>query len=64
MFQPENWRAITMVLLALLGTQQLGCAGYIRAKATLAQYLIANAWQQTLESGGEAQAPWPWNTIC
>lgn len=32
---------------------------YIHAKAQLAQYLIADAWQQTLEKGG-THYPWSW----
>ncbi len=55
-------RTLTLVaaMLAVLGLQQLGSAGYIRAKASLAQYLIAHAWQQTLANGGEPRRPWPW----
>ena len=60
MSRPEHWRGAVVVLLAVLGTQQLGSAGYIRAKASLAQYLIADAWQQTLVSGGDQIRPWPW----
>ena len=39
-------------------------AAYLMAKATLAQYLIANAWQQTTESSAHQNnlniKPWPW----
>lgn len=34
-------------------------AGWITAKATLAQLLVANSWQQ-LRGDGVAPAPWPW----
>jgi len=48
-----------LMLLALLATWQLGQAGYIHAKALLAQHLLHNAWQRTL--AGEIRAkPWPW----
>ncbi|MCB1954515.1 MAG: class GN sortase [Rhodocyclaceae bacterium] len=45
--------------LALSGVWQLGHAGYIQAKAWLAQSLIRDAWARV--QAGEAQAkPWPW----
>ena len=38
---------------------QLGEAAYIHLKAQLAQYLLQQSWQQTLQ--GERQVkPWPW----
>ncbi|MEM1112915.1 MAG: class GN sortase [Pseudomonadota bacterium] len=54
-----GWRVVVVALLAVLGLQQVGSAGMIRAKATLAQYLIADAWQKTQEEGGQHR-PWPW----
>ncbi len=36
-----------------------GQAGYIKAKAILAQYLLEDAWQQTL-TDGQAHKPWDW----
>ncbi|MCL1039025.1 class GN sortase [Shewanella submarina] len=33
--------------------------GYMQAKAHFAQFLVANAWQKTLEQGGEHK-PWSW----
>ena len=36
-----------------------GHSAYILAKAWLGQYLIADAWQQTLKSGHN-EKPWPW----
>ena len=50
--------AAAAVLLAL-GAWQLGSAGYIHAKARLAQVLLGQAWAATLEGGGP-QRPWPW----
>lgn len=48
--------AAAAVLVALL---QFGQAGYIHAKAWLAQALIGQAWQKTL--AGQTQVkPWPW----
>lgn len=49
------------LVIALLATAAL-CAGqatWLQAKATLAQWLIASAWQQTLIDGSP-QRPWPW----
>jgi len=50
---------LTGVLL-IMGLQQLGSAGFIQAKAQLAQYLIGSAWEKTLDSGGAMEKPWPW----
>jgi sortase A len=41
------------------GSWQLGQGAYIHAKARLAQYLIADAWNKTL-AGQRAVKPWPW----
>jgi len=41
------------------GGYLLADGGWIYAKAQLAQQLIEQAWQETLESG-EAIKPWPW----
>lgn len=52
----ERW---LLALLVLVATWELGHAGYIHAKAQLAQYLMGQAWARTL--AGEPQArPWPW----
>ena len=50
---------IVALLLALLGTWQVASAGWIHAKATLAQHLIASAWSGARD-GGPARRPWPW----
>lgn len=44
---------------ALLGAWQLGSAGWIHAKALVAQHLIASSWALARE-GGPARRPWPW----
>ena len=46
-------------LLLAFGLWHLGQAGYIAAKAELAQYLMQRSWQQTL-AGARAVKPWPW----
>lgn len=44
---------------AVLGLALLADAGYVHAKAWLAQGLLERAWQRTLADGGR-HAPWPW----
>ena len=46
-------------LLACLGTWQVASAGWIHAKALLAQHLIASSWRDARD-GGPARRPWPW----
>ena len=45
--------------LALFGTWQVASAGWIHAKARIAQHLVAAAWTQVRE-GGVPRRPWPW----
>ena len=45
--------------LFLLGILVLGHGAYIQAKAYLAQFLIAQAWQQTLDDQ-QIHKPWHW----
>lgn len=45
--------------LLLLGTWQVASAGWIHAKAAMAQRLIGSAWEEARE-GGPARRPWPW----
>ena len=47
------------VLLLGLGLWQLGAGLWIHAKARLAQYLVAQAWAETLETGQDIK-PWSW----
>jgi sortase A len=46
------------LLLAALGCWQVASAGWIHAKALLAQKLIASAWAQARD-GGVSRRPWP-----
>ena len=52
-------RAALVLALAAAALWQFGQAGYIHAKAWLAQHLIAQAWAQT-RAGGAPARPWPW----
>lgn len=48
-----------MLLTLILAIWQLGGAGYIYAKAILAQFLLERAWQA--HRAGEVEVkPWPW----
>ena len=53
----RRWTIPVAILLAALAAWQLGAAGYVQAKAALAQHLIAGAWASALK--GESRAPWP-----
>ena len=46
------------LLLVAFGTWQVASAGWIHAKALLAQRLIASAWEGARD-GGAARRPWP-----
>ena len=50
--------AATLALVAA-GTWQIAAAGWIHAKAHVAQHLIASAWTQARD-GGPSRRPWPW----
>lgn len=52
-------RSAISLTLGLLAVWQLGSAGYIHAKALLAQDLLEGAWQRTLAGDHDAR-PWPW----
>jgi sortase A len=56
----NDWRQLLVLLLALLGCQQLAAAGLIKAKAWLAPVLIERAWEISLNSAGSPVKPWPW----
>jgi sortase A len=47
------------IVLAALGGWQVAAAGWIHAKAALAQRMIAVAWKAARD-GGPARRPWPW----
>ena len=58
----RRWRNLLLIIalsLATTGVWQLGQAGYIQAKAWLAQSLIRDAWSRTL-AGEEQVRPWAW----
>lgn len=52
-----------MTTLLIGGLWQIGSAGFIYAKAIVAQHLIADAWAQTLQANSSEQKqikPWQW----
>lgn len=51
--------AAATVAFAMVGAWQVGQAGYIQAKAVVAQQLIASAWRDA-KDGGTTRRPWPW----
>lgn len=51
--------AALALLLSVLGAWQVAQAGWIHAKALLAQRLIASAWVPARD-GGPSRRPWPW----
>ena len=48
-----------MLVLAALGVSFFSYGAYIPAKAVLAQYLINDAWNDSIRSG-ESHKPWKW----
>ncbi len=54
-----RWLTILLVALASVGVSQIAAAGWIHAKAIVAQHLIASAWAQARD-GGTSRRPWPW----
>jgi sortase A len=48
------------ILAVATGVWFVGSAGYIHAKALLAQALIEDAWLSNLASGKPSQRPWSW----
>ncbi len=63
---PPRWRGLlrtgallVALALAIAGIWQLGHAGYIQAKAWLAQSLIQEAWAR-VQAGEDQARPWPW----
>jgi sortase A len=51
--------SVLALVLVVAGTWQIAAAGWIHAKAHLAQHLIASAWSDARD-GGPARRPWPW----
>jgi sortase A len=52
------WPLLLAFALAAIGVWQVAAAGWIHAKAIVAQKLIAHAWAQSQE-GGLPRRPWP-----
>lgn len=54
-------RLIALLIILLLATSlwQLASAGWIQARAVVAQQLLQHAWQQTLDDG-RTHRPWSW----
>lgn len=50
---------IALLVLPLCGVWFIGQGSYIHAKAVFAQYLLENAWTETLQGQKEVK-PWPW----
>jgi sortase A len=46
-------------LLVAVGVWQVGEAGYLHAKALLAQHLLETSWADTVATG-QPSKPWPW----
>ncbi len=53
------WIKLIIATLLTVGSWQVGSSVYLLAKAHLAQYLIADAWQATLKDG-QQHKPWDW----
>ena len=52
-------KKVFVVVLIVAGSWQLGHAGYLAAKAELAQHLLHQAWGE-MKAGAIAVKPWPW----
>jgi len=61
-FKPRHLISFFSILLFLIGCLMLGKSLYMSAKAELAQYLIASAWQSRQTDQPPAK-PWPWADI-
>lgn len=55
----KRWRGLVPLLLTGAALYFGGHAGYIYAKAMLAQVLIQRAWQESLATGRQVK-PWSW----
>ena len=53
-------RSSLPVALLLIALWQGGSAAYIHVKAGLAQVLIEDAWERSLQLGSLGQKPWAW----
>ncbi|WP_419901652.1 class GN sortase [Kiloniella sp.] len=50
---------LLLIILPIIGTLLIGQGLYIKAKASLAQVLLENAWQETIDTGQTTKA-WSW----
>ena len=50
---------ITIAILCVISVWEFSTAGYIHAKAMVAQHLMSRAWEQSMEKGVKVP-PWPW----
>jgi sortase A len=55
-----SWRVPAALAALGIGLCLVGNAGYLQAKALLAQQLIAQAWQDSRASGEPPRPPWSW----
>jgi sortase A len=55
----KKWFKFILATLFAVGSWQVGSSVYLLAKAQLAQYLIADAWEQTIIDG-KNHKPWSW----
>ena len=58
MTRRKHLLAAAAIALAFVGSWQVAAAGWIHAKASLAQHLIASAWDRAQASGLPSR-PWP-----
>lgn len=56
---PLQWIWWVVALLLVFALYQLSSAGWIYARATVAQHLIARSWEQAKKVGA-TERPWPW----
>lgn len=59
-FKQGSKARVGNLVLALIALVCLSNAGWIHAKAWLAQHLIARAWSNSIEIDGGPIKPWPW----
>jgi len=59
MFKTTNITLIISLIMALAGVSYAGQGIYLNMKATLAQYLLHEAWIES-QHKGQGVPPWPW----